>query len=72
MDQAVQTGLITNAPVAQWIEHRTSNPVVVGSNPTRGACVNTTSEVRRTSEVGCVFIGGLLFLHPLLPNYLLI
>jgi hypothetical protein len=25
------------APVAQRIEHRTSNPVVVGSNPARGA-----------------------------------
>ncbi len=26
-----------HAPVAQWIEHRTSNPMVVGSNPTGGA-----------------------------------
>ena len=26
--------LVTGAPVAQWIEHRTSNPVVVGSSPT--------------------------------------
>ena len=25
------------APVAQWIEHRTSNPQVVGSTPTWGA-----------------------------------
>ena len=28
---------ILPAPVAQWIEHRTSNPMVVGSNPPRGA-----------------------------------
>ncbi len=28
-----------HAPVAQWIEHRTSNPMVVGSNPTGGALV---------------------------------
>ena len=25
------------ASVAQWIEHRTSNPQVVGSTPTQGA-----------------------------------
>jgi hypothetical protein len=25
---------VNRAPVAQWIEHRTSNPVVVGSSPT--------------------------------------
>ena len=26
---------LLQAPVAQWIEHRSSKPVVVGSNPTR-------------------------------------
>jgi hypothetical protein len=31
------------APVAQWIEHRTSNPMVVGSTPTRGAPVGAAS-----------------------------
>ena len=30
------------APVAQWIESRTSNPKVVGSNPTGRASVATT------------------------------
>ena len=28
---------IENAPVAQWIEHRSSEPRVVGSNPSRRA-----------------------------------
>lgn len=28
------------ALVAQWIAHRTSNPVVVGSSPTEGAFVS--------------------------------
>ncbi len=29
--------LAVNVPIAQWIEHLTSNLVVVGSNPTRDA-----------------------------------
>ena len=32
------------APVAQWIEHRTSNPVVVGSSPTGRASFEGPNE----------------------------
>ena len=41
-NEFVETRRITfYAPVAQWIEHRSSEPVVVGSNPSRRASTST-------------------------------
>ena len=34
-DRGFESHRSPQAPVAQWIEHRSSEPVVVGSNPSR-------------------------------------